>query len=293
MFFISYSRTTDLARAVKLQQALRDLGVAENEIWFDRQTLEPGDVYTQRILDGIRTCRYFLPLVSRAATERPKAFVFREWDEATRQLPEMNRKYLLPLVVDADSQPETYNQPVGGGLARAQHQFRTCARRRSRRRDRQVPERPGARGTRPTRVMDDGKSGACTSTTTTRGRGWPPTTRPRSGSSTAATPDSAELLRLIRLSPFVTLYGKSGLGKSSMLQAGLFPQLRAERFLPVYLRLDYSEKAEQPPLAQAALRLRQEIDAAGADAPPPDDGESLWAYLQRRERPIWTPTTTR
>jgi TIR domain/SIR2-like domain len=111
MFFISYSRTTDLARAVKLQQALRDLGVAENEIWFDRQTLEPGDVYTQRILDGIRSCRYFVPLVSRAATERPKAFVFREWDEATRQLPEMNRKYLLPLVVDADSQPETYNQP--------------------------------------------------------------------------------------------------------------------------------------------------------------------------------------
>ena len=100
--------------------------------------------------------------------------------------------------------------------------------------------------------------------------------------------ETAELLRLIRLSPFVTLYGKSGLGKSSMLQAGLFPQLRAERFLPVYLRLDFGEHAEMPPLAQAALRLRQEIDAAGADAPPLAEGESLWAYLQRRERPIWT-----
>lgn len=100
--------------------------------------------------------------------------------------------------------------------------------------------------------------------------------------------ETAELLRLIRLSPFVTLYGKSGLGKSSMLQAGLFPQLRAERFLPVYLRLDFTEHAEMPPLAQAALRLRQEIDAAGADAPPMAAGESLWAYLQRRERPIWT-----
>ena len=100
--------------------------------------------------------------------------------------------------------------------------------------------------------------------------------------------ETAELLRLIRLSPFVTLYGKSGLGKSSMLQAGLFPQLRAERFLPVYLRLDFGEHAEMPPLAQAALRLRQEIDVAGADAPPLAEGESLWAYLQRRERPIWT-----
>ncbi|MBE0625481.1 MAG: toll/interleukin-1 receptor domain-containing protein [Burkholderiales bacterium] len=111
MFFLSYSRTTDLARAEKLQQSLRSLGVAENEVWFDRQTLEPGDVYTQRILDGIRNCRYFVPLISRAATERPKAFVFREWDEATRQLPEMNRKFLVPLVVDAQNQPESYNQP--------------------------------------------------------------------------------------------------------------------------------------------------------------------------------------
>ncbi|MBE0625480.1 MAG: hypothetical protein IH606_11765 [Burkholderiales bacterium] len=99
---------------------------------------------------------------------------------------------------------------------------------------------------------------------------------------------SAELLRLIRLAPFVALYGKSGLGKSSMLNAGLFPKLRAARFLPVHLRLDYSERAAQLPLAQAALRLRQEIDAAGADASPLSEGESLWAYLQRQERPIWT-----
>ena len=100
--------------------------------------------------------------------------------------------------------------------------------------------------------------------------------------------DSAELLRLIRLSPFVALYGKSGLGKSSMLQAGLFPDLRAERFLPVYLRLDYTAKAS-PLLEQAAVRLRQEIDATRADAPPPAPGESLWAYLQRRDWPIWSP----
>ena len=111
MFFISYSRTTDLAQAQALKDALvQELKVGENEIWFDRDTLEPGDIYTRRILDGIRGCRYFVPVVSRAATGREKAFVFREWDEATRQLPEMNRKYLLPLVVDADNKPETYRQ---------------------------------------------------------------------------------------------------------------------------------------------------------------------------------------
>ena len=68
--------------------------------------------------------------------------------------------------------------------------------------------------------------------------------------------ETDELLRLIQLSPFVTLYGKSGLGKSSMLQAGLFPKLRAVRFLPVYLRLDFTAHAALPPLAQADARLQ-------------------------------------
>ncbi|MCU0967854.1 MAG: WD40 repeat domain-containing protein [Rubrivivax sp.] len=100
--------------------------------------------------------------------------------------------------------------------------------------------------------------------------------------------DSAELLRLVRQSPFVLLYGKSGLGKTSMLQAGVFPELRQARFLPVYLRLDYTEGAEQPPLQQALARVVQAAVDAGADVEPPEPGEGLWSYLQRRERPIWT-----
>ncbi len=111
MFFISYSRTTDLEQAKTLKDALMTkLSVQENEIWFDREVLELGDDYKQRILDGIRGCRYFVPLVSKAAVEREKAFVFREWDEATQLLPEMNRKYLLPIVVDADGRIENYRQ---------------------------------------------------------------------------------------------------------------------------------------------------------------------------------------
>lgn len=101
--------------------------------------------------------------------------------------------------------------------------------------------------------------------------------------------DSTELLRLIRLARLVALYGKSGLGKSSMLQAGVFPQLRREHFLPVHLRLDYSEGSRLTPLEQAFARLREEIDLFGHDGAPSESGESLWAYLQRRERPIWSP----
>ena len=100
--------------------------------------------------------------------------------------------------------------------------------------------------------------------------------------------ESAEMLRLVRQSSIVLLYGKSGLGKSSMLQAGVFPELRKLHHLPVYLRLDYTEAAETPPLQQALARLLQEAAASGIDAQPPEPGEGLWAYLQRRERPLWT-----
>jgi len=110
LFFISYSRTTDQASARALHQALISMGVTENQIWFDTQALEPGDTYTRSILDGIRNSRYFLPLVSRAATERERAFVFREWSEATAQDLEMNRTYLVPLVVDSDYRPESYRE---------------------------------------------------------------------------------------------------------------------------------------------------------------------------------------
>lgn len=99
--------------------------------------------------------------------------------------------------------------------------------------------------------------------------------------------DSQELRRLIGRSAFVMLYGKSGLGKSSLLQAGVFPALREERCLPVYLRLDYSEGAALPLLDQALDRLVQAAREAGADAAAPQPGESLWSYLQRRDAPVW------
>jgi len=36
--------------------------------------------------------------------------------------------------------------------------------------------------------------------------------------------ESAELLRLVSQAPLTVLFGKSGLGKTSLLEAGLFPQ---------------------------------------------------------------------
>lgn len=108
LFFISYSRLTDLPRAEALFQALLGIGVGEDEIWFDRLAIEPGQDFGKRILDGIRSCRYFLPLLSVAADRRPEAFVFSEWCEANERKRRMNREFVLPLVVDAAYAPESY-----------------------------------------------------------------------------------------------------------------------------------------------------------------------------------------
>ncbi|HBV21634.1 MAG TPA: hypothetical protein DEF07_07950, partial [Nitrosomonas sp.] len=55
--------------------------------------------------------------------------------------------------------------------------------------------------------------------------------------------DSEALLRCVFAAPVTVLFGKSGLGKSSLLQAGLFPRLRQERLLPVYVRLNHGTHA--------------------------------------------------
>jgi hypothetical protein len=116
MFFISYSRKGDLPRAEALHQALLRLGVTDSEVWFDRETIEPGQDFRHRILDGIRGCRYFLALLSDDANLREEAFVFDEWQEANARKKKMNREFLFPVIVEADYEPERYTaKPVLDG----------------------------------------------------------------------------------------------------------------------------------------------------------------------------------
>lgn len=49
---------------------------------------------------------------------------------------------------------------------------------------------------------------------------------------------TAALVSMIENNLFVTLYGRSGIGKTSLLQAGVFPLLRRKGMLPVSIRLN-------------------------------------------------------
>ena len=59
--------------------------------------------------------------------------------------------------------------------------------------------------------------------------------------------DSYDMVRLIMGNVFVTLYGKSGIGKTSLLNAGVFPELRKEQYSPVSIRLGMRD--EEHPLS--------------------------------------------
>ena len=80
------------------------------------------------------------------------------------------------------------------------------------------------------------------------------------------------------------LFGQSGLGKTSILRAGLVPRLRGQGYCPVYVRIDYSRDAPEPgeqikqAIVQTARRSGQWTQAGVAAA-----GESLWEFLHHRD----------
>ena len=93
-----------------------------------------------------------------------------------------------------------------------------------------------------------------------------------------------ELSRRVQRKLLTVLFGQSGLGKTSILRAGLVPRLRAQGYCPVYVRIDYGRAAPEP-----AEQIKQAIaDTArgsgqwtqvGVAAP----GESLWEFLHHRD----------
>jgi hypothetical protein len=95
--------------------------------------------------------------------------------------------------------------------------------------------------------------------------------------------EAAELARRVQRKLLTVLFGQSGLGKTSLLRAGLVPRLRGEAFCPVYVRVDYSPESPSP-----ADQIKQAIFKATAEtgqwtqAGAAIEGESLWEFLHHR-----------
>lgn len=94
----------------------------------------------------------------------------------------------------------------------------------------------------------------------------------------------AELARRVQRKLLTVLFGQSGLGKTSILRAGLVPRLRGQGYCPVYVRVDYSRDAPEPAeqikqaIARTARRSGQWTQTGVAA-----EGETLWEFLHHRD----------
>ncbi len=95
-----------------------------------------------------------------------------------------------------------------------------------------------------------------------------------------------ELARRVQRKLLTVLFGQSGLGKTSILRAGIVPRLRDQGYCPVYVRIDYGPDAPAP-AQQIGQAIAEATAAAGntASAAPQDD-ESLWEFLHHRDEVI-------
>jgi hypothetical protein len=99
--------------------------------------------------------------------------------------------------------------------------------------------------------------------------------------------EADDLQRRIVSDPVTVLFGKSGLGKTSLLKAGVFPRLREKGLLPILLRLQVQPDAA-PFVEQVGLALFDELRSAKIEHPDAGQAETLWEYLHRTRQEFWT-----
>lgn len=85
-----------------------------------------------------------------------------------------------------------------------------------------------------------------------------------------------ELYKLVESNGLTVVFGKSGIGKTSLLKAGLMPQLRHNYFFPIYLRIDFNSK--KSPLDQVKSRVYNVMKDKDPEVTPVGD-LTLWQYF--------------
>ncbi|MCB0599181.1 MAG: hypothetical protein KDD28_34230, partial [Phaeodactylibacter sp.] len=86
--------------------------------------------------------------------------------------------------------------------------------------------------------------------------------------------EKQELFRLIVLNDLVVLFGESGTGKTSLLQAGVCPALEARQYKPVFIRLNNTAEAPE-------LQVYRQLKEAGVIPADMPEGRTLWEYFSR------------
>ncbi|MBV8741922.1 MAG: hypothetical protein JOZ12_09045, partial [Sinobacteraceae bacterium] len=104
----------------------------------------------------------------------------------------------------------------------------------------------------------------------------------------------AELARRVQRRLLTVLFGQSGLGKTSILRAGLVPRLREQGYCPVYVRIAYDADAPAPAeQIKEAIRRSARLSGEWSQAGVAVAGESLWEFLHHRDDVLRDESGTR
>ncbi|MGH6855375.1 MAG: toll/interleukin-1 receptor domain-containing protein, partial [Aestuariivirga sp.] len=229
--FISYARE-DLEAVRELKSGLDAEGLA---VWFDMDRLSAGDAWDLKIRRNIQSCSLFIAVISVNTENREEGYFRREWHHAVERSWNMadDRPFIVPVIIDETTHPsripdrfkDAHMVGVPGGRVRASL-ARVESAAMSAKEFIIAPSGPAVDADNP----------------------WP--------GLSAFTEDLApyfcgrieereDLFRRVKRKLLTTLFGMSGLGKTSLLQAGLFPILRREGYWPVPIRLDYELEAPE------------------------------------------------
>jgi hypothetical protein len=96
--FISYA-SEDLQAARRLKETLEARGF---DIWFDKDRLGAGEVWSRKIEKCVRSCSLFLPLISQNTVSIPEGYFRREWDYSVDRFHSRDQAlpFILPVVID-------------------------------------------------------------------------------------------------------------------------------------------------------------------------------------------------
>lgn len=95
--------------------------------------------------------------------------------------------------------------------------------------------------------------------------------------------ESDQVVQSVAVHPVTVLYARSGLGKTSLLHAGVAPRLRERRLIPILIRVTWTASSDLPLSQQVLGRVSEAAASAGLVLPPPTAEESLWSYFHRRD----------
>ena len=96
--FISYA-SADRAVARTLRDTLTEAGL---EVWLDEDDLAGGEAWDAKIRNQIRTCSYFMPVISTTTETRREGYFRREWRLAVERTLDFadDVMFLVPVVID-------------------------------------------------------------------------------------------------------------------------------------------------------------------------------------------------